>query len=147
MVSTPVGRIDYIQGAGALRAIPGYETGAFSADQMPSFIYSDLLDLSTASGTHFLVPFKANIVKAMINIVAAAASNENGNAQFGTQSNNTVFGTFTINDTSSTGLQDVTGSLSDTTIDKGDIVRLGCDGGATTAKNFATMLIIAPRLT
>lgn len=142
----PDSRADRIAPGGALRVLPGFQEGDNrQLDEVPFLISSDLLDVATASSNHFIVPCKGRIIAAFVNLVSAAASSESGKIQFGTQGNNTKFGTFTWDENSSTGWQDVTSDLGTTDVAEGDIVRLGSDGGATTSKNGIAGILFAPR--
>jgi len=143
MTITSIGRADQVVPAGGVRQVPGMENQE-GVDRLPFLVPSALLDVASAGSTHILVPFKGTIIEAHMNLVSQLASGEGATMQFGTQGKNTKYGTVSLSDSTSTGLMSVLGDIGTTTVDAGDIVRLASDGNASTSKNIALLLTVAP---
>lgn len=148
MSTTGRGKLSAIDVDGAMTVVPGYSQGAQMADQMPVYVNSPLLSLSTAASAdgQFMVPFDATIVAVMANITelpddAAGLLNIGSNADA-----DKFLDDYSIATDADTGLVDLVDELVTDEVDAGDVIEFSTDGGATSTGSVAVTLVLAPRL-
>lgn len=147
---TPIGGASRLLLDGAWTEIDGFESGTYMGDQMPFFINSPVMSLSSAAANQgsYLVPFRATIVKCIANLVQAPAG-ASGGLNVGTRADPDHFlDLYDFSTGHATGLIDLTdlSQMVNTSIDAGDIVEFDTDGDGTSAGLVAVTLICVPRL-